>query len=162
MKHGSHYSLDWTTGLTQNGVKCPIQPFQCRIEANLVNSAHFFATFAPLACWIKFTGVSRGQRSHAYLISFNNEIQPVTDDVKLFSMLQPIYVKVCFLFNITALLIFSLKLIKYACDFWPLLTPVKLTQQAKGANLAKRYSQFHYLCTSKPLKRCNRNLSKAS
>ena len=24
------------------------------------------------------------------------------------------------------------------------------------------YSQFHYLCAIKPLKRCNRNLSKAS
>jgi len=24
---GSHYSLDWTTGLAQNGVKCLFKPF---------------------------------------------------------------------------------------------------------------------------------------
>ena len=24
---GSHYSLDWTTGLTHNGIKCLLQPF---------------------------------------------------------------------------------------------------------------------------------------
>jgi len=40
--------------------------FQCRSKANHVYSAYFFATFAPLACWANFTGVSRGQRSHAY------------------------------------------------------------------------------------------------
>ena len=31
-----------------------------------------------------------------------------------------------------------IQLIKYTCDFWSLLTPVKLPQQAKGANLAKK------------------------
>ena len=58
--------LDWTTGLTQNGVKCFFQHFQCRREANHVYSAYIFAKFAPLACWANFTGVSRGQRSCAY------------------------------------------------------------------------------------------------
>ena len=49
-------------------------PFQCRREANHVYSAYFSAKFAPLACWGNFTWVSRGQRSCAWLISFNNEL----------------------------------------------------------------------------------------
>jgi len=105
--------LDWTTGLTQNGVNTFSSLFQCRREASHVYSAYFLAKFAPLACSGNFTGVGRGQRSRAYLISFNNELQLslvprplserglgmrltstiVTDDVKLlflFSMLQQI------------------------------------------------------------------------
>jgi len=46
---GSVYSLDWTTGLTQNGVNAFSSIFQCKREANHVHSAYFFAKFAPLA-----------------------------------------------------------------------------------------------------------------
>ena len=85
---GSHYSLDWTTGpdYWTHPKWCKdafYSLFQCRSKANHVYSAYFFATFAPLACWANFTGVSRGQRSRAYLMRFNKELQPVTGDVKL-------------------------------------------------------------------------------
>jgi len=35
------------------------------VEEKLIS--YFFAEVAPLACWGNFTGVSRDQRSHAYL-----------------------------------------------------------------------------------------------
>ena len=42
----------------------------------LIQPIAIFAQVAFLACWVNFTEVSRGQRSHAYLISFDNELQP--------------------------------------------------------------------------------------
>jgi len=76
---GVTISLDWTTGLDYwtHPKWCKIfsSPFQCRREANHVYSAYFFAKFAPLACLANFTGVGRGQKSRAYLISFNEMIK---------------------------------------------------------------------------------------
>ena len=61
--------LDWTglewTGLTQKSIKCL---FQCRTEAKHTYS---FTKVACIACFRVFLRVGRGQRSRAYLISFN-------------------------------------------------------------------------------------------
>ena len=106
--------LDWT-GLTQKSVKCL---FQCRTEAKHTYSV---TKVACTACFRVFARVGRGQRSRAYLISFSNELQSVVDDRGIFisvfyasakgwSSISAVNKK----FN--ALLIFSLKLIKYAHD----------------------------------------------
>jgi len=59
-------SMSWLIGLALYSFN-RISAFHCRREGDHVYSAYFFAKFAPLACWGNFTGVSRGQRSHAYL-----------------------------------------------------------------------------------------------
>jgi len=46
---------------------CKILLIQCRTEAKL---SYFLSYFANTASYKVFPGVSRGQRSHAYLISF--------------------------------------------------------------------------------------------
>ena len=65
--------LDWTglewTGLTQKSIKCL---FQCRTEAKHTYS---FTKVACIACFRVFLRVGRGQRSRAYLISFNEKIR---------------------------------------------------------------------------------------
>ena len=65
--------LDWTglewTGLTQKSIKCL---FQCRIEAKHTYS---FTKVACIACFRVFLRVGRGQRSRAYLISFDEKIR---------------------------------------------------------------------------------------
>ena len=65
--------LDWTglewTGLTQKSVKCLLQ---CRTEAKHTYS---FTKVACIACFRVFLRVGRGQRSRAYLISFNEKIR---------------------------------------------------------------------------------------
>ena len=75
--------VDWTGGHTQTVIKM----LQCRAEAYSAYMYHF-TKVAPLACSHQ---VSRGQRSHAYLISFNDKLQVyLLDDIRifLFSMLQ--------------------------------------------------------------------------
>ena len=67
--------LDWTTGLNYwttgldywTDPNCIIQLVQCRTEAKI---SHFLSYFTNTAPYSIFPGVSRGQRSHAYLISF--------------------------------------------------------------------------------------------
>ena len=93
--------LHWTTGLDYwthpKWCKIPFPAFFSIGEklimyiqpTSLLNSCKF----APLTCWGNFRGVSRGQTSHAYLISFNNELQLLShaDGIKLLfplSMLQ--------------------------------------------------------------------------
>jgi len=60
-------SLDWTTGLDYwTHPNCKIQLVECKTEAKRTYSLSYFANSAP---YIVFPGVSRGQRSRAYLIS---------------------------------------------------------------------------------------------
>ena len=74
---GRLYSLDWWTGwtglewtgLTQKSIK---YLFQCRTEAKHTYS---FTKVACIACFRVFLRVGRGQRSRAYLISFNEKIE---------------------------------------------------------------------------------------
>jgi len=57
--------LDWTTGLDSwTHPNCKIQHIQCRTEAKL---SYFLSYFANTASYSIFPGVSRGQRSRAYL-----------------------------------------------------------------------------------------------
>ena len=56
--------LDWTTGLTQT-VKC--NSFSAEQKLKL---SYFLSYFANTAPYSVFPGISRGQRSHTYLISF--------------------------------------------------------------------------------------------
>ena len=88
--------------------------------------------FAPLAGWGNLSRVSRGQRSRAYLISFNErlveQLHVLWIETKLKSTENR---RNTFTSSVT------MKHIKYA-DLWPLLTPVKQPQQAKGANLTKK------------------------
>ena len=60
--------LEWT-GFTQKSIKCL---FQCRTEAKHTYS---FTKVACIACFRVFLRVGRGQRSRAYLISFNEKIR---------------------------------------------------------------------------------------
>jgi len=58
----------WTTGLDYwTHPNCEIQLVQCRTEAKRTYFLSYFANTAPYRV---FPGVSRGQRSRAYLISF--------------------------------------------------------------------------------------------
>jgi len=65
--------LDWITGLWTTGLdywthpNCKIHLVQCRTEADRTYSLSYFANTALYGV---FPGVSRGQRSCAYLISF--------------------------------------------------------------------------------------------
>ena len=72
VRAGRLYSLDWT-GLTQKSVRCL---FQCRTEAK---HTYLFAKVACIACFRVFPRVGRGQRSHAYLMSFNEKIRRAAD-----------------------------------------------------------------------------------
>ena len=65
VRAGRLYSLDWT-GLTQKSV------FQCRTEAK---HTYLFTKVACIACFCVFPRVGRGQRSRAYLMSFNEKIR---------------------------------------------------------------------------------------
>ena len=65
VRAGRLYSLDWT-GLTQKSV------FQCRTEAK---HTYLFTKVACIACFRVFPLVGRGQRSRAYLMSFNEKIR---------------------------------------------------------------------------------------
>ena len=58
--------LEWTTGFTQTAT------FKCRRKAERAHSACYFANVGSLAGQGVFPSVSRGQRSYAYLTSFNN------------------------------------------------------------------------------------------
>ena len=69
--------VDWT-GLTQKSVKCL---FQCRTEAK---HTYLFIKVACIACFRVFSRVGRGQRSCAYLMSFNEKIRRAfTADIEL-------------------------------------------------------------------------------
>ena len=74
---GRLYSLDWWTGLDWSGVdwthpKICKMPFQCRTEAK---HTYLFTKVACIACFRVFPRVCRGQRSRAYLMSFNEKIR---------------------------------------------------------------------------------------
>ena len=56
-------------GLTQKSVKCL---FQCRTEAK---HTYLFTKVACIACFRVFPRVGRGQRSRAYLMSFNEKVR---------------------------------------------------------------------------------------
>ena len=56
-----YWTLDWTTGLTQ-----PAKYNSFSAEQKL----YFLSYFTNTAPYSVFPGVSRGQKSHAYLISF--------------------------------------------------------------------------------------------
>ena len=56
-------------GLPQKSVKCL---FQCRTEAK---HTYLFTKVACIACFRVFPRVGRGQRSRAYLISFNEKVR---------------------------------------------------------------------------------------
>ena len=66
---GTITGLDyWTAGLDYwTPPNCKIQLLQYRTEAKLSYFLSYFANTAPYSI---FPGVSRDQRSHAYLISF--------------------------------------------------------------------------------------------
>jgi len=65
------YSLDWTTGMDYYKI-----PFKRRTKAKRAHSACYFANVGSLAGQGVFPIVSRGQRSCAYLVSFNNWLEP--------------------------------------------------------------------------------------
>ena len=70
--------VDWT-GLTQKSVRCL---FQCRTEAK---HTYLFTKVACIACFRVFPRVGRGQRSRAYLMSFNEKLEEhlFTADIEL-------------------------------------------------------------------------------
>ena len=68
--------VDWT-GFTRKSVKCL---FQCRTEAK--HTKYLFTKVACIACFRVFPRVGGGQRSRAYLISFNEE-HLFTSDIEL-------------------------------------------------------------------------------
>ena len=63
---GTITGLDYWTGLLDSP-NCKIQLIQYRTEAKL---SYFLSYFTNTAPYSVFPGVSRGQRSHAYLIRF--------------------------------------------------------------------------------------------
>ena len=69
--------LEWTTGVDyRTHPHCYKIPFKCRTKAKRAHSACYFANIGSLAGRGVFPRVSRGQRSCAYLISFNNWLKP--------------------------------------------------------------------------------------
>ena len=67
MHNNLHYGRDWTTGLDfWTHPNCKIHLVKCRTEAKHTYSLRYFANTAPYSI---FPGVSRGQKSCAYLIS---------------------------------------------------------------------------------------------
>ena len=68
---------EWTTGLDYwTHPNCYKTPFKCRTKAKRVHSACYFANVGSLSGRGVFPNISRGQRSCAYLISFNNWRKP--------------------------------------------------------------------------------------
>jgi len=65
---GTITGLDYWTGLLDS-LKLQIHLVQCRTEAKPTYSLSYFANTVPYSV---FPTVSRGQRMHAFLISFNN------------------------------------------------------------------------------------------
>jgi len=75
--HGVTELLEWTIGLNYwTHPNCHKIPFKCRTKAKRAHSACYFANVDSLAGQGVFPSVSRGQRSRAYLISFNNWFKP--------------------------------------------------------------------------------------
>jgi len=84
--------LEWTTGLDYwTHPNCYKIPFKYRTKAKRAHSACYFDNVGSLASRGVFPSVSRGQRLCAYLISFNNWLNPVIYDLGIlspFCMLQ--------------------------------------------------------------------------